>query len=92
MIARVQHERRSLLFEIYVAGQLVQRAWRGSSSAAADARGFPTMAALRRVAPSTGAVTTEARPTKPVDVHGLVPFGRGVLLADNTNGALYRVS
>ncbi len=66
--------------------------WVPARAAAADARGFPTMAALRRVAPSTGAVTTEARPTKPVDVHGLVPFGRGVLLADNTNGALYRVS
>ncbi len=66
--------------------------WVPARAAAADRRGLPTMAALRRVTPARNAVTTVARPTGRVDVHGLVPFGRGVLLADNTNGALYRVS
>jgi DNA-binding beta-propeller fold protein YncE len=65
--------------------------WVPARAAAADRRGFPIMSALRRVDPSTGAVATVARPTKRVDVHGLVPYGRGVLLADNTNGALYRI-
>ena len=50
------------------------------------------IAGVRRVEAATGKVTTVARPTRPVDVHGLVPYARGVLLADNTNGTLYRVA
>lgn len=65
--------------------------WVPARSAASDRRGFPTMAALLRVA-STGAVTTVSRATRRVDVHGLVPLGRGVLLADNTKGTLYRIA
>ena len=65
--------------------------WVPSRSAAVDARGFPTMEALRRVDPATGAVTTPVRPKGRVDVHGLVPYRSGVLLADNTGGRLYAV-
>jgi streptogramin lyase len=65
--------------------------WVPSRSAAADARGFPTMAALRRVETGTGVVTTAVRARGRVDVHGLVPYGSGVLFADNTGGRLYAV-
>jgi streptogramin lyase len=65
--------------------------WVPARAAAADRRGFPTMAALRRVDPAQGTVATPARARARVDVHGLVPYGRGVLLADNTGGVLYRV-
>ena len=65
--------------------------WVPARAAAADRRGFPTMTALRRVDPATGKVTTPcARPSR-VDVHGLVPYLSGVLLADNTGGRLYAV-
>ena len=36
--------------------------WVPARAAAADRRGFPTMAALRRVDPATGKVTTVSRP------------------------------
>jgi hypothetical protein len=49
------------------------------------------MAALRRVDPVTGKVTTPSRASSRVDVHGLVPYRSGVLLADNTGGRLYEV-
>ena len=63
--------------------------WVPARSAAADQRGFPTMAALRRVDPATRAVTTVVRPSRRIDVHGLAPYGRGVLFSDNTGGFLY---
>jgi streptogramin lyase len=65
--------------------------WVPARAAAADRRGFPTMAALRRVDPVTGKVTTPSRAGSRVDVHGLVPYRTGVLLADNTGGRLYEV-
>jgi streptogramin lyase len=65
--------------------------WVPTRNAAVDARGFPTMSALRRVDPATGRVTTPVQPRSRVDVHGLVPYGSGVLFADNTGGRLYAV-
>jgi hypothetical protein len=59
-------------------------------SDAVDQSGFPTMEALRRVAPD-GAVSVVGKVTGRVDVHGLVSVGGVVWLADNTNGVLYRV-
>src|SRR6187551_692922 len=72
---------------IAVAGSL----WVPARAAAADQRGFPTMAALRRVDAATGKVSTPGRASRRVDVHGLVPYRAGVLLADNTGGRLYAV-
>jgi len=66
--------------------------WIPTRSAADDVRGFPTMDALKHVAASSGAVTTVARPTGRVDVHGLVAANGRVWITDNTNGILYRVS
>jgi streptogramin lyase len=60
-------------------------------SAAVDVRGFPTMNALVRVSASSGAVSTVARPTGRVDVHGLVARTGAVWIADNTKGRLYRI-
>lgn len=65
--------------------------WVPARAAAADGRGFPTMTTLRRVDPATGRVRTVLRASKRVDVHGLVAYRRGVLLADNTGGRLYEV-
>jgi streptogramin lyase len=65
--------------------------WVPARAAVADRRGFPTMTALRRVDPATGKVATPARASRRVDVHGLVPYRSGVLLADNTGGRLYEV-
>ena len=65
--------------------------WVPARAAAADRRGFPTMAGLRRVDPASGKVATPSQARGRVDVHGLVPYGRGVLLADNTGGQLYSV-
>jgi streptogramin lyase len=65
--------------------------WVPARNAAVDARGFPTMAALKRIDPATGNVTTPSRATRRVDVHGLVPYRSGVLLADNTGGQLYEI-
>jgi DNA-binding beta-propeller fold protein YncE len=65
--------------------------WVPARAAAADRRGFPTMAALRRFDPVTRTVTTVVRTPRRVDVHGLMPYGRGVLFSDNTGGALYAV-
>jgi YVTN family beta-propeller protein len=72
---------------IAVAGSL----WVPARAAAADQRGFPTMAALRRVDAATGKVSTPGRASRRVDVHGLVPYRGGVLFADNTGGRLYTV-
>jgi YVTN family beta-propeller protein len=64
--------------------------WVPSRSSEVDARGFPTMEALRRVDAHSGAVTSIAA-SAPLDVHGLVADDGGVWLADNTRGVLYRV-
>jgi len=65
--------------------------WVPARNAVVDQTGFPTMAALRRVDPATGKVTTPSRTSRRVDVHGLVPYRSGVLFADNTGGRLYAV-
>ena len=65
--------------------------WVPARNAVVDRTGFPTMAALRRVDPATGKVTTPSRASRRVDVHGLVPYRSGVLFADNTGGRLYAV-
>jgi DNA-binding beta-propeller fold protein YncE len=64
--------------------------WVPSRSAAVDQSGLPTMETLRKVTAS-GNVTTIARSTGRVDVHGLVGTPRALWLADNTGGLLYRV-
>ena len=46
---------------------------------------------LRRVDAATGKVTTPLRTSRRIDVHGLVPYGHGVLFSDNTGGNLYAV-
>jgi streptogramin lyase len=61
-------------------------------SAGVDARGFPTMNALKRVSTASGAVSTIATPTGRVDVHGLAAASGVVWIADNTGGFLYRLS
>jgi len=66
--------------------------WVPARTAAAERRGFPTLDALRRVTPSTGAVRTVARARGRVDVHGLAATRDAVWLADNTGGTLYRVA
>jgi streptogramin lyase len=65
--------------------------WVPSRSASVDATGFPTMEALRRVSASTGVVTTVARASGRLDVHGLQARNGFVWLADNRAGMLYRV-
>jgi YVTN family beta-propeller protein len=66
--------------------------WVPSRNAEVDARGLPTMEALRRVDARSGAVTSSLAASAPLDVHGLVADGGGVWLADNTHGVLYRVA
>ena len=65
--------------------------WVPTRAAAADRRGFPTMAVLRRVDAATGKVSTPVRASKRIDVHGLVPYRGGILFADNTGGRLYTI-
>jgi YVTN family beta-propeller protein len=65
--------------------------WIPSRNTEVDARGFPTMEALRRVDAATGALTASIAASAPLDVHGLVADADGVWLADNTHGVLYRV-
>jgi hypothetical protein len=65
--------------------------WVPVRSAAVDARGLPTMETLKRVDPGSGAVTATIPVSAPMDVHGLAADDRGVWLADNTHGVLYRV-
>jgi hypothetical protein len=64
--------------------------WVPTRSAAVDPSGLPTMDALQRVDPATGTVTTPARPTGRLDVHGLAATGGDLLIADNRSGVLYR--
>lgn len=66
--------------------------WVPSRNSEVDARGFPTMEALRRVDAKSGAVTSSVLASGPLDVHGLVATDGAVWLADNTHGVLYRVS
>jgi hypothetical protein len=66
--------------------------WVPARNAEVDVRGFPTMAVLQRVDARSGTVTASIAATGPLDVHGLVVDERGVWLADNTNGVLYRVA
>jgi DNA-binding beta-propeller fold protein YncE len=65
--------------------------WVPSRNADTDARGFPTMEALRRVDAHSGIVTSSLAASAPLDVHGLAADDGGVWLADNTHGVLYRV-
>jgi YVTN family beta-propeller protein len=65
--------------------------WVPNRDAATDPRGFPTMEALRRVDARSGGVTATTAASGPLDVHGLFADDRGVWLADNTHGVLYRV-
>jgi hypothetical protein len=65
--------------------------WVPSRNSEVDARGFPTMEALRRVDAKSGAVTSVLT-SGPLDVHGLVATDGAVWLADNTHGVLYRVA
>jgi YVTN family beta-propeller protein len=66
--------------------------WVPARNADTDARGFPTMEALRRVDARSGTVTASLTASAPLDVHGLAVDTRGVWLADNTHGVLYRVN
>ena len=63
--------------------------WVPTRSAETDERGFPTMDALKRVSATSGAVSTVARATGRLDVHGLATASGRVWLADNTSGFLY---
>jgi YVTN family beta-propeller protein len=65
--------------------------WVPSRNIEVDARGFPTMEALRRVDAKSGAVTSSVVASGPLDVHGLVATDGAVWLADNTHGVLYRL-
>jgi hypothetical protein len=65
--------------------------WVPTRSAEVDPTGFPTMDALKRVSPSRDTVTTVAKPTSRLDVHGLAAANRAIWIADNQNGYLYRV-
>jgi DNA-binding beta-propeller fold protein YncE len=65
--------------------------WVPSRNGEVDARGFPTMEALRRIDAASGAMTASIAASAPLDVHGLVADAEGVWLADNTHGVLYRV-
>jgi streptogramin lyase len=66
--------------------------WVPVRTAAADPRGFPTIARVVRVDPRTATVSTAATARGRVDVHGLASHGRTVWLADNTSGKVYRVT
>jgi hypothetical protein len=65
--------------------------WVPVRGAAVDASGFPTMEALQRVSLATGTVTTIARASGRIDVHGLIARAGEVWLADNRGGFLYRL-
>jgi hypothetical protein len=64
--------------------------WVPVRTRAVDRTGFPTMAAVRRVAPD-GTVRTVATARGRVDVHGLAAGAGAVWVADNTSGFLYRL-
>jgi DNA-binding beta-propeller fold protein YncE len=64
--------------------------WVAVRSMAVDRSGFPTMTAVRRVAPD-GTVKTVATAQGHVDVHGLAAGLGSVWIADNTSGLLHRL-
>ena len=66
--------------------------WVPTRSAAVDPSGFPTMQALRKVAATTGRVTTRATSVGRIDVHGLQYRDGRIWLADNRTGTLFRLS
>jgi streptogramin lyase len=66
--------------------------WIPTRSVEVDRRGFPTMDALKRVSSSSEVVSTVARPTGRVDVHGLATASGAVWIADNRRGYVYRVA
>jgi hypothetical protein len=74
--------------DVVVRGDVI---WVPVRSAAVDAQGFPTMETLKRVDVRSGAVTQTIAASAPMDVHGLAADDRGIWLADNTHGVLYRV-
>jgi hypothetical protein len=65
--------------------------WVAAHDSATLSRGFATLEALRRVDAQSGTVTASTAVTGRLDVHGLVADERGIWLADNTSGVLYRV-
>ena len=65
--------------------------WIPTRSAEVDQSGFPTMEALRRVSTSSGAVSSIAKPTTRLDVHGLAVANGRVWIADNRRGYLYSI-
>ena len=65
--------------------------WVPARAAAADRRGFPTMTCAPPRRRRDGKGDTLLRTSPRIDVHGLVPYRRGVLFADNTGGRLYAV-
>jgi hypothetical protein len=64
--------------------------WVPVRTQAVDRTGFPTMTAVRRVAPD-GTVSTVATARGRVDVHGFATGSGSVWTADNTSGFLYRL-
>ena len=66
------------------------RSWVPIRTAEVDRSGFPTMTALRRVAPD-GSVATVASARGRIDVHGLAAGLGALWIADNTGGFLYRL-
>jgi YVTN family beta-propeller protein len=73
--------------DVVVAGNAL---WVPARSYAVDPTGIPTMEALRRIS-AEGLVTTFAKPTGRLDVHGLAAGNASIWLSDNTNGTLYRI-
>jgi hypothetical protein len=65
--------------------------WVPVRTAAVDRTGFPTMAAVRRVA-ADGTVETVATARVRVDVHGLAAGLGSLWIADNTSGFLFRLA
>ena len=65
--------------------------WLPTRNAATDEQGFPTMDALKRVSVVSETVSTIARPSRRVDVHGFAVTAAAVWIADNRRGYLYRV-
>jgi YVTN family beta-propeller protein len=65
--------------------------WVPVRTAAADVRGFPTIARVVRVDARTGAVRSVSTARGRVDVHGLAADGRFVWVADTTAGRLHRL-
>jgi len=65
--------------------------WVPARASEANQSGFPRLATVVRVDPTTRASITVASASGRLDVHGLAAAGSVVWLADNTNGVLYRL-